>query len=43
VIESKVVALAEALGEKLYVLREHDARFENEANPKLDKAVYVTP
>ncbi len=31
--------LAEALGEKIFVLREHDARFDNETAPKLDKAV----
>lgn len=27
---------------ELYVLREMDARFENESNPKLDKFVYKT-
>ena len=37
--EHMLRALAELLGEKVYVLREMDARFEDEANPKLDKAV----
>lgn len=40
--EDKVKALAEALGEKIYVLYEMDARFENEAKPLLDRAVYET-
>jgi hypothetical protein len=31
--------LANTLGVKIYVLREHDGRFDNEANPLLDQAV----
>ena len=37
----KLKELAEALGESVYVLREHDARFENELNPLFDEAVFV--
>jgi hypothetical protein len=37
--EEKLKALAEALGEKVYVLREMDGRFDNEGAPKLDRAV----
>ena len=38
--EHMLKALAEALDEKVYVLREMDGRFDdNEANPKLDRAV----
>ncbi len=37
--EPKLKALAAALGEKIYVLREMDGRFDSEANPKLDLAV----
>ena len=39
--EEQIKALAEALGEPVYVLREMDARFNNESSPRLDKAVYV--
>lgn len=35
----KLQALAITLGETVYVLREMDARFENENNPKLERAV----
>lgn len=35
----KIQALSIALGEKVYVLREMAARFENENSPKLDQAV----
>lgn len=34
-------SLSVTLGEKIYVLREHDARFENENNPKLENAVAI--
>lgn len=37
----KLQSLAISLGEKVYVLREMDARFENENSPKLEKAVAV--
>lgn len=37
----KIQTLSIALGEKIYVLREMDARFENENSPKLDKAVVI--
>jgi hypothetical protein len=37
--EAKLKALAEALGEKVYVLREMDGRFDNEGAPLLDRAV----
>jgi hypothetical protein len=37
--EAKFKALAEALGEKVYVLRELDGRFDNEGAPLLDRAV----
>lgn len=40
--EAKLKELAEALGERIYVIREMDGRFENEAKPKLDNAVYVS-
>lgn len=33
--------IAEATGEELYVLFEMDGRFENEDNPKLDRAAVV--
>jgi len=36
---AKLQALALALGEKVYVLREADGRFDKEDNPKLSKAV----
>lgn len=35
----KVKALAQNLGVTIYVLREHDARFENENNPQFDNYV----
>ena len=38
----KLVELADALDEHIYVIREMDGRFENEAKPKLDTAVYTT-
>ena len=38
----KVDALATELGERVYVLREMDGRFDNEGSPKLEKAVYIT-
>jgi len=37
--EAKLKELAHALGEKIYVLRERDARFENEGAPLLENAV----
>jgi len=40
--EAKLKALAEAIGEKIYILREHDARFDNETAPLLDKAVWTS-
>ena len=39
--EEKLMELAKALKETVYVLYEQDARFENEKNPKLDQAVYA--
>ncbi len=39
--KKKLDALAEALGERVYVLREHDARGRNEKSPNLKKAVHV--
>lgn len=39
--QEKLRTLAEALGEKVYVLREHDGRFDNENSPKLEKAVWI--
>lgn len=36
--EAKLIELAKALGEDVYVLREMDGRFENEGEPKLDSA-----
>jgi hypothetical protein len=42
--ESELQLIANKIQKKMYVLREHDARFENEVNPKLEKAVItVTP
>lgn len=38
---AKLKELAETLGTKVYVLREMDARFENENTPLLDKAVFA--
>lgn len=37
--EAKLKALAEAIGERVYVLRESDGRFDNEDSPLLDQAV----
>ncbi len=37
----KLGALAKEMREDLYILREHDARFSNEANPKYENAVAV--
>jgi hypothetical protein len=37
----KLQALAVALGEKVYVLREMAARFENENKPQLDRSVAI--
>jgi hypothetical protein len=37
----KLDALAKALGEDVYVLREMDGRFENEGNPLFENAVYI--
>ena len=37
----KLKRLAKVLGQRVYVLREHDGRFDNEAKPLLDKAVYT--
>lgn len=36
-----LLTLREEVGEDLCVLYEHDARFENEANPKLERAVAI--
>ena len=42
--EAKLAELSARIGEIVYVLYEHDARFENEDEPLLDDAVYsVTP
>ena len=43
--EANLTALAVAIGETIFVLREHDARFENEANPVFENAVasFVVP
>ena len=40
--EDKLKALAKLAGEPVYVLREMDARFNNEAKPLLENAVYTT-
>ena len=37
----KLQKVADTFGEPIYILREHDARFENENSPLLDKAVAV--
>ena len=39
--KEKLSALAEGLGQDIYILTELDARFENEENPKLDQAVII--
>lgn len=36
--EAKLIELAKALGEDIYVLREMDGRFENEGEPLFDRA-----
>ena len=36
--EKALQKLAAALGEEVFVLREHDARFQTEADPRLDQA-----
>jgi len=36
--EQTLQKLAAALGEDVFVLREHDARFETEANPQFERA-----
>lgn len=38
--EAKLKELAEAIGERIYVIYEMDGRFENEAKPKLDDAIW---
>lgn len=40
--EHKLQAIAKAFGKQIYVLRERDARFENENNPLVENSVYVT-
>lgn len=40
--EQKILDLQKELGSEIYVLREMDARFENEDNPILDRFVYKT-
>ncbi len=37
--EERLQELADRLGEDVYILREHDARFDNEDSPKLELAV----
>jgi hypothetical protein len=39
--KARLVELAKALGEDVYILREHDGRFENEAEFLFDRAVIV--
>lgn len=39
--EAKLQELANRFGQKVYVLREMDARFDTEANPRIDEAVAV--
>lgn len=39
--EKALSVLAGLLGETVYVLREMDARFDNESSPKFDRAVVV--
>lgn len=36
-----LIEMAKEEGENIYVLREYDARFENEETPKIDQAVAV--
>ena len=40
--EDKLKLLADELDEKIYVLYEMDARFDNEDSPKLDNAVWTS-
>lgn len=40
--ERAIVGIANDIGCKVYVLREMDARFGEEENPKIEKAVYYT-
>ena len=40
--KDKIDALGRDLKASVYVLREMDARFENEKKPLLDKAIYVS-
>jgi hypothetical protein len=40
--KSKIDALGKELKSPVYVLREMDARFENEDKPLIEKAVYVS-
>jgi len=40
--EDKLKQLAEAIGEKIYVLYEMDGRFDNEDTPQLDRAVWTS-
>ncbi len=39
--EEMLVKFAAFLGEDIYILREMDGRFSNEAEPKLDRAVAI--
>lgn len=38
---AKLSAFAKERGEPIYILKERDARFENEANPRFDNAVAI--
>ena len=40
--EDELKAIAKEVKAKVYVLREHDARFSNENAPKIENAVYTT-
>ena len=40
--KDKIDALGRDLKTSVYVLREHDARFENEKKPLINKAIYVS-
>lgn len=40
--EEKLKQIARTLKKRIYVLREHDGRFLNEAEPKIGSAVYTT-
>lgn len=39
--KTKLMQIANTIGESVYVLRESDGRFENEDNPKLNNAIAV--